>query len=226
MKITDLISTLNNEFHGGSPFENVQLDPAKETEEIDGWFGEHALFDQVIANIATHFSIEVGVWQGKSAIYTAQKMAEKTDDFGIICVDTWLGSIEHRVTPRWREQLRLENGYPRIYEKFLNNIVANGFEKHIFPLPLPSNQAAIYLKAKGIQVAMLYIDAGHDYQSVKTDLESFWPLLGPSGILIGDDYDATNWPGVIQATNEFFSDKPETVQVNGGNYAVQKRASK
>ena len=222
MKIVDFIAALNTEFHGGSPFEGITAEGDK---AVHGWFEAQGIFDQVVSKIGTLLSIEVGVWQGKSAIYTAQKMAEKSDDFGIICVDTWLGSIEHRLNPRWRDDLQLKNGFPQIYDKFLENIVAHGLEKHIFPLPLPSVQAATYLKMRGVQVAMIYIDGGHDYLSVASDLEHYWPLLAPNGVLIGDDYDPHAWPEVIRASNEFFENKPETLQVAGRNYVVQKSAN-
>ncbi len=53
----------------------------------------------------------------------------------------------------------------------------------------------------------LYIDAGHDYDSVTRDLEIARPKLKPDGLLAGHDY--TKWGrlgsrmGVFEAVNEF-----------------------
>jgi hypothetical protein len=55
----------------------------------------------------------------------------------------------------------------------------------------------------------IYIDAAHDYDSVKDDLEAWWPKLQDGGIFSGHDYfpDTRIWRGkacgVYQAVNEF-----------------------
>lgn len=55
----------------------------------------------------------------------------------------------------------------------------------------------------------IYIDAAHDYDSVKDDLEAWWPKLKEGGIFSGHDYfpDIRIWRGkacgVYQAVNEF-----------------------
>ena len=48
------------------------------------------------------------------------------------------------------------------------------------------------------------------YQPTKTGLEYFYEKLEVGGFLILHDYNNPRWPGVMQAAQEFFSDKPET----------------
>jgi hypothetical protein len=55
-------------------------------------------------------------------------------------------------------------------------------------------------------IDFIYIDAAHTYESVKSDLESWWPLVSAGGILAGHDY-SDLFPEVIQAVDEFFADK-------------------
>lgn len=50
---------------------------------------------------------------------------------------------------------------------------------------------------------IVYIDASHDYESVKTDLIHWYPKVKNGGIICGDDY-SEYWNGVILAVNEFF----------------------
>lgn len=49
----------------------------------------------------------------------------------------------------------------------------------------------------------VYIDGGHDYETVKKDLELYWPRVKIGGLLAGHDY--IREKGVYQAVNEFRS---------------------
>ena len=215
----ELISTIKASFHGGDPFAGIQ---AHAPREVHGFFDLVEFFDRTLDQVRPHLVIEVGSWQGKSAIHTARKLSTFTDDFGIICIDTWLGSLEHRLNPDLRKELHLHNGYPTIYEKFLENIVAAGFEDYVCPLPIPSSQAAAYLSS--IRAPFIFIDGAHDYLSVKSDIEAYWPLVSPGGILYGDDYNS-DWPGLKRAYDEFFADRPERPHILHGKYIVQKQAT-
>lgn len=44
---------------------------------------------------------------------------------------------------------------------------------------------------------------GHADPEVTIDLEGYWPILRPGGVMIGDDYNAEAWPGVVSAANRF-----------------------
>jgi len=49
----------------------------------------------------------------------------------------------------------------------------------------------------------IYIDAMHTYENVKEDILSWYPKLKKGGILAGHDYHQNDWPGVVQAVDEF-----------------------
>ncbi len=53
----------------------------------------------------------------------------------------------------------------------------------------------------------IYIDALHDYESVKKDLNAWWPKLRQSGLFAGHDFNRNSWPGVVKAVEEFMQDK-------------------
>lgn len=52
------------------------------------------------------------------------------------------------------------------------------------------------------KLGFVYIDADHDYEAVRKNLEEWYPLLADNGILAGHDY-ADSHPGVVRAVNEF-----------------------
>lgn len=51
---------------------------------------------------------------------------------------------------------------------------------------------------------VVFIDALHDYESVKEDIALWWPLVRPGGYLCGHDYNH-KWPGVMRAVAERFN---------------------
>jgi hypothetical protein len=50
--------------------------------------------------------------------------------------------------------------------------------------------------------AFIYIDADHRYESVRSDIDAWWPYLQPGGIFAGHDY-MPEHEGVIRAVDEF-----------------------
>ncbi len=55
-------------------------------------------------------------------------------------------------------------------------------------------------------VGLVYLDAGHDYESVKNDLINYFPKLVEGGIMAGHDFGNPTY-GVRQAVEDFTKDK-------------------
>lgn len=199
MKIRDaLIEKLCD---GIDPFAGVA---ATAPADVQGWNSEHRYLTEAVDQ-DPGVVLELGVWKGASTIFMAKRMKERGAGGVVLAVDTWLGSSEHRLNPEWRGWLGLESGLPTLYRMFLANVVAAGVQDYVVPLPLDSINAAQVVSALGIRPDAMHVDAGHDYRSVKADLETWWPLLSERGVLIGDDYDPSgaSWPGVKEAVDEF-----------------------
>lgn len=56
------------------------------------------------------------------------------------------------------------------------------------------------------ELDFVFLDANHQYEFVKEDLNLWYEKVRPGGIVAGDDY-ATIHPGVPQAVDEFFAEK-------------------
>jgi len=48
----------------------------------------------------------------------------------------------------------------------------------------------------------VHLDARHDYESVKADIEAWLPKVKTGGWLSGDDYDKEKWPDVVRAVSD------------------------
>jgi hypothetical protein len=70
----------------------------------------------------------------------------------------------------------------------------------------------------------IYHDAGHSYQDVYNDLNHWFPKLKQNGILIVDDYDSKNFPGVIQAVDQFvIENNLQTEMVTNRNILLRRK---
>lgn len=188
-------------YKGINIYEGFNYDEAKI--DMQGWGSDHPILPWLIENLKPNLIIEVGSWKGRSGINMAKKMISSNIEGEILCIDTWLGSPEHwlRDFDKGDGALTLINGRPNLYNIFLNNVIANKCEKYITPFPLTSEAAFYVLKQLSIKSKMIYIDAGHEYESVIKDMEMYWQLLEEGGVMVLDDYIA--WKGVTKAINEF-----------------------
>lgn len=168
--------------------------------DMQGWGSQSPLFAEVIDKLKPREIVEVGTWKGASAIHMAKLARAHHSDAAVLCIDTWLGSMQHWDFDDVRRDLDREHGFPRVYHHFLANVVKSGLKDHVFGLPLSSLTAAELLLKRGVQADLIYIDAGHAEREVFMDIDAFWPVLRPGGIMIGDDF---SWPEVQRAVHRF-----------------------
>lgn len=197
----DLIQRL---WCGIDPFSGAVASP--ERVDLQGWSGSrHPWLEQAIAESRPRLIVEIGVWKGASALFMADALRRHNVAGVVIAIDTWLGSAEHRTRTESFSSLRVENGQPTIQQTFMANAIASGLQDYVIPLPMDSLNAANLFNLSKLSADVVHIDAGHDMKSVTSDIEAWWPLMRPGGILIGDDYHADGrlWPEVKAAFDAF-----------------------
>ena len=211
---------LTARFYTVSPYEG--FDPSLHPDDLQGWNSGDPLFTEVIKKLSPRIIVEVGSWKGASAIHLAKIVKSLGLPTKIICIDTWLGSPEHFLghKPMWRESLRQEHGYPRLYYTFLANVVRQGMQDVIIPLPTTSESGAFILATKQVRPDVVYIDAAHEHDSVLRDLRVYWRILSDKGIIIGDDY--AGWASVTQAANEFAMEIGYQIFGKSGKFVLSK----
>lgn len=178
-KIRTLIHGTHDPYAG---FETTDYD-------IQGWASYSPCFEDTIKEIQPKIIVEVGTWKGASAIHMAKTCKKYYDDFEIICIDTFLASYEHWVNIDGNlPKTNLKNGRPTIYETFLTNVITEELTEHITPFPIDSINGGLTLSHFGVQADLVYIDAGHEYESVFMDLMLYKNVVRSGGHLIGDDW--------------------------------------
>jgi len=149
------------------------------TREIPRWLGR-----------PPRLIVEVGSFVGRSTVTTWGPLAQAAGAI-VLCIDTWLGDMVLRLGARSAKLKRfvdLDRGRPRTYELFLANVVAHNLTETVFPLPMASLTAARLLLAVNWKVDVVFIDASHEQGETLAELQLYWNLLQPGGVLLGDDY--------------------------------------
>lgn len=181
-------------YDGADPFDAYAGAGAATTSADDGlpegWGSNHPYFKQYIDELRPRLIVEVGTWLGGSAVHMGRLLrAAGLKDSCIICIDTWLGSSEHFLQAPERQTLKLVNGRATFYDDFMRNVVQHGLQDLIVPFSITSVAAVEVLRELKCIPDLLYLDGDHTERGFRTDLDLYWDLLRPGGVLLGDDFD-------------------------------------
>jgi len=136
---------------------------------------------------------------GGSAIRMADTLKNNNKNSEIVCIDPFTGDVNMWDWERndgWKF-LRLENGIPTIYKRFLANCRSNGFENKILPLNTTTSVGIKLLQRLYDQKRItslpnyIYLDSAHEKDETFFELSLCWNILINNSILFGDDWDWT-----------------------------------
>lgn len=153
-------------------------DIVRDAMEIDGWMNEVELTWLVSQARRRKRIVEFGSYKGRSTTALAGGCR------GVVyAVDWWPGSMEVEVLPEFRKNMAPEISAGTV-------VVCHGHTARAFTwLSEPAD--------------MVFIDASHDYASVRDDIGEAQRLLGAGGLLCGHDF-SEEFPGVKRAVIERF----------------------
>ncbi len=177
---------------------------------LQGGHANHPYLDDAIDRHRPGIVLDVGDWQGSSALAMARRMRKLGCDGLAIVVDTWLGSSEDWVNPAQHRGIPRLHGLPMLYYVFLKTVIADGLQYHVLPLPLDPATACSVLTRLGIRPVALQLRAMCGYGPMLAELERWWKLLQPGGTLIVDDYGRSACAVVQRAVDDFKARTPHT----------------
>ena len=192
---------LRRALHDGNPY--AEFDPEKFPVDISGWHANTEIMCELVEQCRPSLIIEVGSWKGASAIAMAEEVRRLGLGSCMVCVDTWLGALEfwlNHEDPTRYGSLRFGHGYPGVYYQFLANVCHRKLQDYIIPFPQTSVIAAQWFRLNRVGADLIYVDGSHTYDDVSRDLQGYWRILSPNGIMFGDDY---GQPEVAEAVNTF-----------------------
>jgi len=169
-----------------------------EFNEVPGYFSYNDLYDYVVDNVKPNSTlVEVGTWLGKSANYLLDKLKELKKEVNFVTIDTFKGTDDEELH---QNIVGAFNG--DIFYEFIDNTVLSNNYDSFDIIKDTSHNAANQFSNNSIDYIML--DAGHSYEDVTNDIKIWYNKIKPGGIISGDDYGGSYFPGVTQAADEYF----------------------
>ena len=154
--------------------------------------------------------LEVGVFHGVTARNVCELLYNiHGKDFKYIGLDLFEENDENKneIIPN----TKFSNPLKTIYFKYIKrqnpySLVAvkdllNKFKDNIHLIKGNSNYILSKIDMKKIDY--VFLDGGHEYNTVKNDLESCKEVILNNGVVLCDDYDLSYAPGVKKAIDEF-----------------------
>jgi SAM-dependent methyltransferase len=147
--------------------------------------------------------VELGCKEGR----TTGHILKAVPDSRVIAIDPWCAMPDQKEVKGG--ETYEEWDFAKIEATFWENVGEN--KDRCTMLRMTSEEAAAQWTPEWIEanflppaaVDAIFIDAAHDYESVKKDVRLWWPMIREGGILIGHDANH-KWPGVERAIADSF----------------------
>ena len=172
--------------------------------------GDGDFFLNEIKKKKPRYFLEVGVFHG----VTARNVCELLDDihkgeFKYVGLDLFEKSDQNKseIIPN----VNFSNPFKKIYFKYIKrqdpysleavNDLLKKFKNNVNLIKGNSNQ--ILKKIEMSKIDYVFLDGGHEYNTVKNDLNHCIEVINNSGTILCDDYNLSYAPGVKKAIDEF-----------------------
>jgi hypothetical protein len=173
--------------------------------------GVGSFFLEEIAKKKPKFFLEIGVFHGVTARNVCELLSSiHGSNFKYIGLDLFEENDENKneVIPNttfssnpvkqfYYKYIKRQNPYSleaveELLGKFKNNI-------HL----IKGNSNKVLKKIDMSKIDYVFLDGGHEYNTVLNDLNCCYEVVNNNGIVLCDDYDLSSAPGVKKAIDEF-----------------------
>jgi hypothetical protein len=175
---------------------------------------------------------QLGDLAEKHGLKSGIEIGVKEGDFARTMLSNWKSCEKYHLVDLWAQQTNykdvanVNNAVQEDFYQRAKTVLGEHKHKTEFHRMLSTEASKKFEKES---IDFIYVDARHDYCGVKEDLEHYWPILKPGGIMAGHDYmensevrnqdwglceDGTrNEMAVKGAVNDFFVPKGLTISV-------------
>ena len=179
-----------------------------------------AFFLEEIKRKKPKFFLEVGVFHGVTARNVCELLFEiHNHDFKYIGLDLFKKNQENEseIIPN----TNFSNPFKQIYFKYIKRQdpytieavedLLKKFKENIHLIKGNSN--TVLKKIDMSKIDYVFLDGGHDYETVKNDLNCCSGVIDNNGTILCDDYNLSYAPGVKKAIDEFVEVKNYSFEI-------------
>lgn len=164
--------------------------------DIPSYCDYHWFYERIFKDLPEGAKVaEVGVWFGHGVAFMSHLSKESGKKIDIYAVDTFKGSNEAT------HKRVVENHGGSIFYQFDEYMKLTG--SYVVSLVGESTDMAENFEDGDLD--FVFIDAGHDYESVAKDIIAWLPKVKGGGVIAGHDFNS--WGGVTQAVNEMLPER-------------------
>ena len=172
------------------------------------------LFLDIIQKKNPKTFLEIGIFHGVTARNVCELMFKNHgDNFNYIGIDIFDNSnaYDKEVVP----SKTFNNPFKTFYFRYIKkqnpySVIAvedllSKFKKNIKIIQGDTNKILHEINLKNID--FIFIDGGHDYKTVKNDLEQSFKIISKNGTILCDDWNLSQALGVREAIKDFSKEK-------------------
>lgn len=193
----------------------------KHYENVFGWTDFEDVYRQMVNEHNDCLFVEVGSFQGKSAVMMGELIKESGKNLKLVAIDLFptkdeidiYASIGVGQGAEREENLKLSKS---LLDTFVENTRNAGVEDVIIPIKSDSHKCISLFQDNSIP--FVFLDASHQYKTVLEDIKLWWDKISPSGYLGGHDY----YNEVSKAVHDFFDPLGIKVERRTSSWLVRK----
>ncbi len=170
-------------------------------QEIDGWFQWRSGQEEAAQRFPEGSCfVEVGTYLGRSLCSLGEVVAQSDKAFRLMGIDTCRGSGPEGRRQKDYHGAAVAQGGGTFAGALHKNILECGYGDTISLIIADSIKASrLFANAS---VEWVHLDARHEYDSLKADIQAWLPKVKTGGWLSGDDYDDLKWPEVVKVVSD------------------------
>jgi predicted O-methyltransferase YrrM len=157
------------------------------------------------------YACEVGVWEGE----TSECLLRALPLLHLTMVDAWKAPAKE--SAYYRSGDRVAKSTQQVFsEAWWKAAERTYFAEDQCRRNLVKRDSIEYASEMQAKFELIFIDAGHDYESVKADIAAWYPHVRQGGIFCGHDYKHRRFTGVTRAVDEFAAAQGKTLETMPG----------